>query len=109
MDDFSEMQARFEKMLKGLDGNGTTQATTLSRDLIRKDGGTQLREKMDEETVARYAELMRGGVKLPAVVVFHDGEHYWLAEGFHRDAAAGRAGRTEIEADVRRGTLRDAI
>lgn len=34
---------------------------------------------------------------------------YWLADGFHRTAAAKSAGLAEIDADVRQGTRRDAI
>jgi hypothetical protein len=43
------------------------------------------------------------------VVVFYDGETYWLADGFHRVSAASRAGLTDIPAEVREGGQRDAL
>jgi hypothetical protein len=41
--------------------------------------------------------------------VFFDEVEYWLADGFHRIIAAAAIDRTEIAADVREGTRRDAI
>lgn len=76
---------------------------------IRTDGGTQARECLDDAAVADYAEAMRRGTRFPPVIVFHDGSAYWLAEGFHRLAAARQASLTELEAEVRPGTQRDAI
>lgn len=76
---------------------------------IRTDGGTQPRAQTDESVIDDYAEKMREGVKFPAVTIFYDGEAYWLADGFHRVEAAKRAGMTDIAAEVRQGTQRDAI
>jgi hypothetical protein len=45
----------------------------------------------------------------PQATVFFDGAEYWLADGFHRIIAAKSLGLTEIGADVRAGTRRDAI
>jgi len=50
-----------------------------------------------------------GGVRFPPVVLFTDGQEYWLADGWHRVLAARRAGLTEIAADVHTGTARDAL
>jgi len=76
---------------------------------IRIDCGTQSREKIDQQVVSDYAVALKEGAKFPAVVVFHDGLEYYLADGFHRYLAHVQAGRTEIEAEVKNGTLRDAI
>lgn len=76
---------------------------------IRLDGGTQSRARINQETADEYAEAAREGAKFPAVVVFHDGETYWLADGFHRHAAHTTAGKKKILAEVRQGTQRDAI
>ncbi len=76
---------------------------------IRVDGGTQPRATIDDALVTEYAEAMRGGAKFPEVVVFHDGTDHWLADGFHRVAAARKAGLDVIGADSRQGTQRDAI
>lgn len=76
---------------------------------IRTDGGTQPRAVIDDAVVQDYADAMREGAKFPAVVVFKDGQDHWLADGFHRVAAAKVARLTEIAADVRPGSRRDAV
>jgi hypothetical protein len=78
-------------------------------DSIRLDGDTQTRAQLDMLTITNYAELMRGGTRFPPVEVFFDGEHYWLADGFHRVAGTKQAEITEINANIRPGTQRDAI
>jgi hypothetical protein len=74
--------------------------------LIEEDGGTQSRAELVQEKIAEYAEHL---AELPPVIVFYDGAKYWLADGFHRVSAAEEIGAADIEADVRQGTLRDAI
>lgn len=80
----------------------------LSISAIRMDGGTQPRVKIDDAVATEYFERMLAGDQFPPVIVFHDGTTYWLADGFHRVKAAGGAGRTTIEADVRQGTQQQA-
>ncbi len=75
---------------------------------IRLDGGTQPRSALDFAAIDDYAEAMAAGVKFPAVVVFHDGEHYWLADGFHRLKAAFASGFDTIDCELRQGTLENA-
>jgi hypothetical protein len=58
---------------------------------------------------ADYAQEMAAGVAFPPVVVFFDGSDYWLADGYHRTAAADLADLEDIEADVRQGSRRDAV
>lgn len=76
---------------------------------IRLDGGTQPRAAIHQDWIKEYAEDMLGGAKFPPVVVFFDGTDYWLADGFHRTAAAEASGAADIDADIRQGTQRDAI
>jgi hypothetical protein len=77
---------------------------------IRRDGGTQSRVKIDESTVAEYAEAMADPATVfPPVVVYHDGTDYWLADGFHRVAAWEWIGRSDIPVDIRKGDRRRAI
>lgn len=76
---------------------------------IAIDGGTQARAAINEEVVTEYAERMAQGDKFPPVIVFHDGSRYHLADGFHRTLAAARNKQASIEADVRQGTLDDAV
>ncbi len=76
---------------------------------LRLDGGTQPRAEVDPFVVDDYAEALHAGIEFPAITAFYDGSLYWLADGFHRVSAAKKAGNTEIEADVKQGTQRDAI
>ena len=87
----------------------TKEGTSLQLSKLRLDGGTQPRAKLDDRIIEDYAEGIRYGAKFPPVVVFYDGESYWLADGFHRFLATDQAGKKSIVADVRQGTLRDAI
>lgn len=76
---------------------------------IAFDAGTQVRASINEQKVADYAELMGAGTVFPAVVLFHDGNRYYIGDGFHRGLAAKRNGLTEIPSDVRPGTRSDAL
>lgn len=82
--------------------------TKLNLDQIRIDGDTQARVALDSAQVAQYAECLREGDKFPPVVVFHDGSHYWLADGFHRYHAHRQAELPDIEAEVAPGTVEEA-
>lgn len=77
--------------------------------LIRTDGGTQTRAEIDRTVVDDYAEKMRTGEAFPPLVVFYDGEDYWLADGFHRHGAADAAEIANVDVVVRQGTRRDAV
>lgn len=76
---------------------------------IRRDGGAQMREAIEQDTVTQYAEHIIDGVEFPPLVVFYDGSDYWLADGFHRIAAYEEAGADTVPVDVRSGQLLDAI
>lgn len=75
---------------------------------IRLDGDTQIRSSLSTEKVVEYAEAMQDGDKFPPVVVFFDGSDHWLSSGFHRYFATMRLHQSEIEAEVREGTVEDA-
>lgn len=83
--------------------------TTIRLDAIVFDAGTQVREAINEQVVADYADRLHEGVEFPAVVLFHDGNRYYMADGFHRGMAHLRLGREEIAAEVRPGTREDAL
>lgn len=83
--------------------------TQLDINTVRIDGGTQSRKQVYDETVASYTEHLLEGGKMPEVVVFNDGKHIWLADGFHRYHAHKRAGFKTIDCDERIGTKRDAF
>ncbi len=81
----------------------------LSIDAITRDEAIQPRATLDPAIVAEYAQAMEDGAAFPPITVFDDGQTKWLADGFHRRAAAKDNGRPEISANVRTGTRRDAI
>lgn len=84
---------------------------TLSIDLLRLDGNTQARIEVNAETVDEYSDVIKasaGQWPFEPVTVFHDGSHYWVADGFHRTQAALNAGRASILCSVKIGTSRDA-
>jgi len=82
--------------------------TKLSLDNIRTDGGTQPRAKINQGIVSEYADAMNRGEEFPPIQVMHDGESYWLYDGFHRLEAARKNGRNQIEAEIHQGTKEDA-
>lgn len=73
------------------------------------DAGTQVRASIHEPTVAKYAERMTEGDVFPPIDVFHDGNAYHLADGFHRFMAAQRIKLLDIPATVHPGTKDDAL
>jgi ParB-like chromosome segregation protein Spo0J len=81
---------------------------SLSVDRIRIDGETQPRNAIDNQVVADYADAIKPGAAFPHVVVFYDGVHYWLADGFHRWHAHRRAERDRITCEVHNGSCDDA-
>jgi len=72
---------------------------------IRVDGGTQMRADLNKETVAEYVDVIYAQTRIldwpfPPLVVFYDGETYWLADGFHRLAAFRKALRIDSPQDI---------
>src|SRR5262245_38587353 len=86
-----------------------TNSTSVPLSSIRVDGGTQTRAVLCQNTVREYAEAYSRGDPMPPVVVFDDGTDMWMADGFHRYAAAKLARLETINAEVRKGTQRDAL
>jgi hypothetical protein len=81
---------------------------------IAIDQSLQSRVKVRAEVVRTYARTMgqqvsEGGLRFPPVVLFTDGHHFWVGDGFHRLLAAREAGLSEFPADVHSGTERDAL
>ena len=82
---------------------------------IKLDAGTQMRVQTDEQTVEVYAQTMKQIAEdktlepFPPIVIFDDGIDLILADGFHRIFAAMRAGLKTITAEIRKGTLSDAV
>ena len=81
----------------------------VSLSVIRTDGGTQMRSSLDESVIRDYADQMAAGDVFPPVMLFQDEGAYWLADGFHRVAAAQQNDMSSIGATVQAGGLIDAI
>lgn len=99
-------------MLDLLREEKSEQSLLLNR--IKVDGGTQMRAGLDEATVDEYTAALNSGARFPPIVVFYDGNEYWLGDGFHRVEAYKRVYREiktlgSIACDVRSGTRRDAV
>ena len=82
---------------------------SLPLDLIKIDGGTQSRLKIDEEYIDEIYENMKEDRLYPPVTVFFDGKEHWLADGFHRYHATRKNGKVSIECNITNGLLREAI
>lgn len=76
---------------------------------IAVDASTQTRASISEPVVTDYAEKMLNGAQFPAIVLFHDGNHYYIGDGFHRVLASQRNGAVTVASDVRPGTREDAL
>ncbi len=82
---------------------------SLKLDKIDIASGTQMRVNTNSDVVNNYAEILAEGGNLPAIDVFFDGAKYYLADGFHRYFAAKQNEYKDILANIREGTLNDAI
>lgn len=81
----------------------------LSLDKITIDAGTQARAALKKETIADYAEAMREGAEFPPCLLYHDGDKYYLVDGFHRYFAAKKIKAPSILVTTVPGTLQEAI
>ena len=79
------------------------------RDITRDETVQQRAGGVRVARVREYAKAMRVGDQFPPIVVYHDGDKYWLADGFHRCEAAERISRPQIETEIRQGGRRDAV
>lgn len=84
-------------------------AKVLAIDLIKTDGGTQMRAELSVDVYMDYRDKILAGVEFPPLDVFFDGSEYWLADGFHRFYGHREAKRGSVKAIVHNGTVRDAI
>ena len=89
-------------------------------DSLELSAGTQMRVQLDEDAVREYSEAMTldpdskhiRGIQnelWTPLTVYTDGTHRWLADGFHRTAAAKALGFEEFQAKLIPGELKDAI
>jgi len=81
----------------------------LELDLIHADPAIQSRTGITDDVVKEYVRLLNAGTAFPAVVVFAEGAIHRLADGFHRLLAYREVGRKTIPAEVRNGSIDDAV
>jgi uncharacterized ParB-like nuclease family protein len=70
---------------------------------------TQVREKICPKTVNEYAEAMKAGETFPPIELITNGFMFYIGDGHHRFEAAKKIGRESLEANVRDGSIRDAM
>lgn len=88
-------------------GSPTTVILPLTR--IRVDDAIQPREQTDPAVVDDYAESIRDWIHSAPPIVYGRDAQYWLADGFHRVAAAQRAGLDAVPVVIKPGDRRDAL
>lgn len=81
-------------------------ARNVALDDLVLDPTLNLRDRLDDFTVERYAEAWE---RMPPVTVFDVDQRWLLADGFHRHAAAVMLGKRSIPAEIREGTFNDAL
>ncbi len=64
---------------------------------------------LNEDVANEYAELMKAGTVFPPILVYGEGDKFYLADGFHRVEAAKRSGQSVIQAYVRQGGRLQAL
>jgi ParB-like chromosome segregation protein Spo0J len=70
------------------------------------DPNLNLRDRLDDFTVERYADSWD---RLPPITVFEVEGRLLIADGFHRHAAAVMIGKRTIPAEIRAGTFTEAL
>ena len=70
------------------------------------DPNLNLRDRLDDFTVERYADSWE---RLPPITVYEVEGRLLIADGFHRHAAAVMMGKRTIPAEIRAGTFTEAL
>jgi hypothetical protein len=73
------------------------------------DAEVHVRAETSSARVEQYTVAYMKGDVFPPIDVFYDGCDYFVANGFHRVPSRKAAGFTDILANVRRGSRRDAF
>lgn len=83
----------------------------LATDNILASAATQVRKKLDRETIDQYTEDMQNGHIFPRLIVFAEdgGDRYILADGFHRHHAYVNAEIGQCPVEVHQGGLHEAL
>lgn len=84
---------------------------TLATDNILASAATQVRKKLDKDTIDQYTEALKNGAIFPPLVVFaeKDSDRYIMADGFHRHHSYVNAEIGECKVEVHEGGLHEAL
>ena len=83
--------------------------TTLELDLIVLRQELQIREQINSDRVAEYAERMQAGDAFPPLRVVLIADEYVLVDGFHRFKAMQSIGQTRAKVEVSVGGFIEAV
>ncbi|MGK7882836.1 MAG: ParB N-terminal domain-containing protein [Crocosphaera sp.] len=108
-DSSESLSATFSEKSPPEINGGNDEIIHLDLEEVRRDGGTQPRTKIDLQHIKRLEQQMEDGQEIEPVVVFYDGESYWLADGFHRWNAHRNQEEPTIRGIVHQGSRRDAV
>lgn len=73
------------------------------------DPKLQSRTETNEQTIEDYADAIKMGDEFPPLLVYFDGTHYWLVDGYHRYHAHKKAGKAGVTCEVVNGTFTEAV
>jgi hypothetical protein len=73
------------------------------------DPKLQSRTETNEEVIEDYADAIKLGDEFPPLLVYFDGTHYWLVDGYHRYHAHKKAGKAGATCEVVNGTFTEAV
>jgi len=77
---------------------------------INLKADTQSRVEINKDTVNDFADDIKRGDKFPPIILFKNNKNeLFVGDGWHRINAYIQAGIKEIDADVRKGSQRDAV
>lgn len=95
-------------MIEGIQESQETYESILIEQIVL-DENVQMREALDKTTVEQYVANMENGDSFPPIVVYLIDGRYILSCGYHRMAAHKQLGKTEILAEVKKGTINEAF
>jgi len=81
----------------------------LALDQIVIDEKVMVRSQISEEHIEDLFEALKQSAKFPPIIVFDDNGVLILVDGHHRYEAAKKCKLDKIEAEIRKGTKREAI
>lgn len=76
---------------------------------IDLDCAIRVREKLNQDVVDHYCDLIKRGVALPPIKIFRVGGVLKVTDGQHRCRGAAKAGRETIQAIIIEGSEKDAL